>query len=132
MAATANTVTVACKLPHGLILSVTDQSGMERKHRLNGSRLPYGKDGAQIQRNDVSSGYGLTYGVDSDFFAKWLDENKGARFVKEGLIFAAAKSDSVRDETKDLTAHTRTGLEPIDIEKATVIDGEEVSKLAAA
>lgn len=127
--ATANTVTVACKLPHGLVLSVVNESGVQETHTLKGSRLPYTPDGIVINRNEVSSGYGLTPNVPADFFAKWLEQNRDMRAVKEALIFTAAKGDlnSARDQAKDLEKHTTTGLEPIDPTVKAKIDGQEVA-----
>lgn len=110
----SNTVTVACKLPHGLMLEVVDEAVFRDIHpqngvmarpageriRVNGCARPVGvplpEDVAQ-----VVGGFALTPGVPADFWAAWLKQNKDAPFVKAGMIFAHEKAGSVVSEAKE-------------------------------
>jgi len=126
-----STVTVACKLPHGLYLDVVDPSvfdGIDPKVgvvarpidessriRINGCARPVGvplpDDAPQIV-----GGYALTPNVPADFWEKWLSQNKNAPYVKANLIFAHEKAGSVVGEAKDKRG-VRSGLEGMDPDK---------------
>lgn len=92
-------ITVACKLPHGLVLTVGGKSVT-----LAGSNS-----------SRIIGGYGLT-SVDKDFFDAWSKEFASFVPLKNGLIFAqdsGAKAEGQAREQADL----KSGLEPLDIEK---------------
>jgi hypothetical protein len=117
-------VTVACKLPNGLILRVFDmieksespvgaapRTVREAASRagsvtLKGCAAPYGTPKL------LHGGYALTHGVDADFFEAWMAQNKEHPAVKAGLIFAHAKSDMAQGKAKE-QAEIRSGLEPL-------------------
>lgn len=123
------TVTVACKLPHGLLLEVVNPSVFDNIHpqngvvarppgervRINGCARPVGvplsEDAAQ-----VVGGFALTPGVPAAFWEAWLSQNKEVPFVKAGLIFAHDKAGSVVSEAKEKKA-ARSGFEGMDPDK---------------
>jgi hypothetical protein len=94
------TVSVGCKLPHGLHLDVGDV------------RVTLaGTNAAQ-----VIGGYGITENVDKDFFDKWMSLNRESAAVKGGFIFAHDKAEHVKGkaaERKDV----RNGFEGLDPKK---------------
>lgn len=126
MAATA-TVTVACKLPHGLLLQLQKaveaaeptQSNPERKVtryerfgkvvRINGCAIPMDRPSSK----ELRGGYALTRDVDAEFFSKWLEQNKEHPAVEGGFIFAS-EQPAVLDRHLERNATRRTGLEPAD------------------
>ncbi len=131
----ANTVTVACKLPHGLMLEVHGEGVLkgafdrakdnpkdgvtalppgERIH-VKGFARPVGVDLSE-DAPQVVGGFALTQGVPADFWAKWLAENKDASFVKAGLIFAHEKAGSVIGEAREKKA-IRSGFEGMNPDK---------------
>lgn len=95
------TVTVGCKLPNGLILEVAGKA-----IQINGANS-----------SRIIGGYGLTEGIDKDFFDAWLKQNAGLSFVKNGMVFAQSKStDAIAEATEK--AEVKTGLEPKSAEDA--------------
>lgn len=122
------TVTVACKLPHGLILRVFDRKDVPEPQQGGGTKdvekwLPR-PNSVQIkgyaEKYDPSlppaartSSYALTHGVDKEFFEQWLKQNHDHDAVVRGLIFAQDKPESARAKALEMKA-TRSGLEPID------------------
>lgn len=89
---------VGCKLPNGLVIEHADH-----KLTLVGSNAP-GSIG----------GYGLTYGVDIDWFSDWMT-GPAREFppVTKGLIFIAGNDSNAADQAKEQAAE-RTGLEGVD------------------
>lgn len=126
----ASTVTVACKLPHGLILRYFDMvensepvmgGGMRTYHIAKQRGEPvvikgYATKWGEHPSIQISGGYALTKGVDADFFEAWLAQNQDHDAVKSGLIFAADRVDYAADKAKE-RAGIRNGLEPIDPSK---------------
>lgn len=76
------TVTVGCKLPHGLHLDIG-----ETRVTLNG-----------VNSTGIIGGHGITENVDKEFFDKWMEMYKKSEMVKNGLIFANEKTASVKAE----------------------------------
>lgn len=127
----SETVTVACKLPHGLFLDLVDPGVFkdvdpkvgvmarpvdpDNRVRINGAARPVGvplpEDAAQ-----VVGGYALTPGVPKAFWDKWLAQNKDAPYVKQNLIFAAERAGSVVGEAKE-KREIRSGLEGLNPDK---------------
>lgn len=122
------TVTVACKLPHGLILRLYDMVDFDEPAAGGGYRTIKRAQprpgqvvikgylsryrGASIQPLAESSSYALTHGVDKDFFDRWLVDNKDNPAVVNKLIFASDKPETVQGIARE-HAKVRTGLEPI-------------------
>lgn len=128
-----DTVTVACKIPNGLLLRVFDMvssqepvlgGGMRETRtavqkgeqvKVSGPAIPRGPDlNEQVMEGlpQLAGGYALTHGVDADFFETWLEQNKDSDVVKNGLIFAHSKPADARAESKEKT-DVRSGLEPL-------------------
>jgi hypothetical protein len=124
------TVTVACKIPNGLILQTfimedhdeplfgggirTVKRAVKTPHppvKVNGPARFAGRD----LPHDIKGGCGLTYGVDADFFAEWVRQNKDEPYVRNGLIFAqpSGKSAEIDSQIKDHLKR-RSGLETLD------------------
>lgn len=136
-------ITVACKLPHGLelrLFKMVDMSeptqggyrtiaraeplpntitikGYLEKYRID---LPPAARGAE---------YALTHGVDKEFFDEWLKQNADHDVVKNKLIFASEKADTVTSMVKE-NASRRNGLEPIN--PANLPKGIQTAAKAAA
>lgn len=130
----SDTVTVACKLPHGLRLRIQAErettvpvmgGGMQSVKQwvptgdevvLKGVAHEFGKSpNAPI----AEGGFALTTGVNAEFFAKWMEQNKETEIVRQGLVFASGDAASVSDQAKD-HAEVRSGLEPLDPENLPV------------
>ncbi len=90
------TVTVGCKLPHGLVARVDEKTVV-----FNG-----------LNSSSVIGGHGLTPDVDQSFWIEWLKRNAGAAFVKNGFVFAQAKPADAIAQAKD-NQSPATGLEPL-------------------
>lgn len=122
------TVTVACKLPHGLVLRVFDKASVHEPMPGGGTKpvarfqprpqtvaikgyLNKYKPG--LPPAAVGSSYALTHGVDKEFFDEWMKQNAEHDAVLNGLIFADEKNDTVNGLVKD-NADTRSGFEPVD------------------
>jgi hypothetical protein len=121
------TVTIACKLPHGLVLRVFDmvefdepvlgggfrksKISQERPERfvINGFSHPQNRAAA----HPIIEGFALTPGVPKELWEKWLDQNRRSDMVKNGLIFAQPRSESAEAMAKERKA-TRSGLERLD------------------
>lgn len=121
------TVTVACKLPHGLFLrnftmierdepvmgggtkvaKVAQEKG--DRIRINGVAVPFGA----IPNYPIVGGYALTQNVDADFWNEWLRANRDSDVVKNKLIFAHATPAQAHDQSTE-QQKVRSGLEPID------------------
>jgi hypothetical protein len=139
-ATSTETVTVACKLPQGLILRVftmeevdvqmlngppkkVRQANQESARRfvVNGfahaqNRAPnYEVVGPVITFADGTGegGYALTEGCPKDLWEAWLDQNKTSMMVRNGLIFALPKRDDARAKGLEQQA-IKSGLERLD------------------
>jgi hypothetical protein len=124
-----NTVTVACKLPHGLILRVFDMvessepmfgggwrtitKAAERPERvtLNG----FARHLEKVPDHEIVGGYGITHDVPKDFWDHWYAQNKDSDFIKNNLIFANDRSLHATAEAKE-KLRVRSGFEAIDPE----------------
>ena len=124
------TVTIACKLPHGLKLRVFDM--VERTEHVMGGgsrafKLAQPKEktfniaGFAHPQNaapkaQLIEGYALTHGVDKDFWDLWIAQNADADMVKNGLIFAHVKQQDTNAEAREKKT-TRSGLERLEVGK---------------
>lgn len=126
----SDTVTVACKLPHGLVLrlhEMVDQNeptaggGFRKVKRAQVIGQPVVLKG-YLRRFDrrkepgpmaQESSYALTPGVDAEFFKKWLAQNQDLDAVKNNLVWAHTETDMVEGFIKEHEAQ-KSGLEPID------------------
>ena len=130
-----DTVSVACKLPNGVILrgfrfetfqrpvigggmrEVKEAVQTGEVFKINGNAAPYAQPLLDAEGNPIQleQSFAITRDVPKDFWDRWLEQNKDTPMVKHGLIFAApaAKPLELRAAAK---AHrdNRHGLEPID------------------
>lgn len=104
-------VTVACKLPNGIICEM-GKFGDENYTRV-------ALNGANSAR--VVGGYGLTP-VSKEFWDAWVAKNRNLEFVRKGLVFAHNDNASAADEAKD-RGEVRTGLEALNPFKDERIKG---------
>jgi hypothetical protein len=133
-----NTLTVACKLPHGLVLQ-NSRAIMDGK-----KVLKWIKEGPEVVikgcathvgqpiTKEIASGFALTHGVDAEFFRTWIEHHAEFPAVKEGLIFAYETAEAVAGEAKD-KAELESGFEPLDPDKMPAefsAPGETVEKVA--
>lgn len=92
-------VTVACKLPHGLIIKSGGKSVT-----LNGANS-----------SKIIGGYGLTP-VDKNFFEAWKAEYASFEPLKSGLIFEQANEKSAVSQANEQD-EIKSGMEPLDLDK---------------
>lgn len=122
------TVTVACKMPHGIVLRLFDmvsaqeavQGGGYREIQKARARPQTIKINGYLEKYDPklppasrTSSFALTSGVPKDFWEEWLKQNHDLTMVTNGLIFAHKSSASSKAESRE-KEKIRTGLEPID------------------
>ncbi len=125
------TVTVASKLPMHLEIqlcqektaSVTGQFGSVKEtvnvkfgaiYVIRGTGHPAGTvpKGFPKAPELNKPGFALTHGVDAEFFARWLEQNKDTEMVINGLIMAHGDEDSLEDMTKE-RRKVDSGLGPL-------------------
>lgn len=117
-----STVTVACKLPHGMHLEIRNPAGLvERRVTIKGARLKTNKNGREITKghettDDYGRGFGLTHGVPADFWARWAEENKEYPPFARGMIFAQGSDVDARAQATEMS-EIQTGLEPLSQDK---------------
>ena len=125
----ASTVTVACKLPHGLKMRVFAPQEYNEYVMGGGSRtvtryVDTGKsftvNGWSHAQNSaphctIQEGFALTMGVDKDFWDTWYEQNKTSALVENNLIWAYEKIADGKDMTKDF-AQVKSGLERLDLD----------------
>jgi hypothetical protein len=122
-----DTVWVACKMPHGLILRLhhfetvhepvmgggTREVKVARQHgavvRIKGNRMPYGI----IPEHRIVDGFAITENVPKKFWDEWLSQNQELLAVKNRLVFAFDTLGDTVDEAKKM-ASLKSGLEPLD------------------
>lgn len=118
------TVTVACKMPHGLHLQLSDvrmetppQGGREvAVHFPMGDRVTLAganagnRDGANPDGRSVA-GYGLTE-VDAEFWSRWVEQNKAFPPLVKGLLFAQPTQDKAEGQARE-QSDVRAGTEPL-------------------
>lgn len=114
----ADTVTVACKLPNGLVAEVGDV-----KIEFVGSRIPLDDNGNRISDRELPGGYGITNNVPKEFWDKWKADHEDTPLIKNGIILATARAADTKAAavaSKDV----ETGLDPLDPKKG---DGKSVT-----
>lgn len=121
-------VTVACKLPNGIILRVFDMvdtvevipGGMRTIQRaqpkpeqvlVHGIAVPFG----QAPKCRMAFGYALTENVNAEFAALWFKQNADSDMVRNKMIFAFEKASDIEAFAKE-HQKVRSGLEPLDPE----------------
>jgi len=96
----STSVTVGCKLPHGIILD--HPLDPDKKVALNG------KNKALI----IGADYGTTE-VDGEFWEQWKTVHKDFPAIKSGAIFEAGNAAEAAAVAKELEGE-KTGFEPME------------------
>jgi len=126
-------VTVACKLPNGLILRTFKKEKFQRpvigggmreveeyqpdgrQFMVNGNTAPYAKPLLDANGDAImlEQSFALTPNIPKDFWDLWFEQNKNSEVVKKGFIFASPKQLEIRAQAKAYRDE-KHGLEPID------------------
>jgi hypothetical protein len=143
------TVTVACKLPHGLLMKVYDWvqvdqlvfgGGIKQVREARPRDQTYRLNGNSVAQNrapgcEIVGGFALTHGIPKDFWDRWIDQHKDWDAVKNHLIFAHEPADSARAESREKKG-LKSGLERLNPKKlprgiaiADETDGETKKKI---
>jgi hypothetical protein len=72
------------------------------------SGLSYAQNKGPHQRIEI--GYAMTPGVPKDFWDEWLEQNKNADYVVNGMIFAHSETASLMSEAKEKES-LKSGIE---------------------
>jgi hypothetical protein len=127
------TVTVACKVPMGLILRLFEwvddteplfgggHKSIKRAEPLGDTVVLRGPGHIwrtpNLQGEELEAlqpaGYALTHGISKDFWDRWYEQNQKSSLVQNGLIFAAHDERDARAQSKDGRSYV-SGLEPLD------------------
>lgn len=122
------TVTVACKLPHGVVIRDFTKTVQHENVMGGGSRRidvyrPVGKririKGPQVPTPflrlvEIAGGYAITDGVDAEIFQRWMNWNKDSQAVVGELIFGYEDRDRVIGMARE-RANVKSGVEPLDV-----------------
>jgi len=121
------TVSVACKVPNGLILRVGAFETItvpvlggglrdEKIWRATADQIKINGPKRAMESGDpdspVADGYALTFGVNADLMAKWMADNADSDIVRNHLIVVNTKREDLKAMTKEGRT-ARTGLEPM-------------------
>lgn len=112
-----DTVTVATKLPHGLVASLKDADGhVTEKYLFRGARLAVNAKGREISTHEVTGDFGEAYGLTPNiprrFWEQWAAENASYPPFAKGFIFAQDNAVNARAQAREF-ADEKTGLEPM-------------------
>lgn len=122
----STTVTIACKIPNGYIMHLEERETTFEPSPAGGRKVEVGRPtGEEVKLNGFSTeltgrapehqiigGYGLTHGVPKDFWDKWLKQYGELDVVKNGLIFAHEKRDTVEAKAREQKS-LRSNMEPL-------------------
>jgi hypothetical protein len=136
---TRRTVTVACKLPHGIKIRDYIEGKFHENVMGGGTRpvkvfRPVGPviriKGPQvptvfIRLVEVVGGYAITDGIDADVWGRWLNWNKDSDAVTRNLIFGDEKRDKVLARAREF-ASIKSGVEPLDVSMKLNSEGRMV------
>lgn len=136
---TGATVTVACKLPSGLILRCFSEEMIEEPQQGGGTKpvrrsrpIPgkqfilrgtwTGSAGQAYAKNNpavaelLPGGYCLTHGVPKEVWDHWYAQNKDTQLVQKRVVFAVPSLTGATEEAKK-GRDVKSGLEPLDADK---------------
>jgi hypothetical protein len=128
MAQAGDTVTIACKFPNGILMSVYDMKdhqvpvlggGQRTEKRAAAIGEPIKINGpASLEgvspKCEVVGGYALTFGVPADIAKKWFEDNKDSPLVRNNIIYISANADRARAQGKEMKGE-RSGFERLDV-----------------
>ncbi len=133
MAISTETVSVACKIPHGFSCQLFEMKDVtynthQGAHTVKEARPRLNHDGDPIEplrlkgfshpqnrtsKHPIIGGYGITENVPKDFIEEWLKQNASLPAVKAGLIFVMKNLNEVGAKAKDF-ATKASNLERLD------------------
>lgn len=121
-----DTVTIACKLPHGLVLrafvvreteEVTPQGSrtIKKAEQIPGEFVVLGNSFPEggAPRGRMEFGFALTPGCPKQLWDKWHHDNKANPMVTNGLVFANSSDRSAIAEARE-KENERSGFERLD------------------
>lgn len=142
----SETVTIACKLPNGILLRLFNMT--ERAEQVLGGGSRKVKQAAQTDHPPVKikgcaapfgvaiqtfGGYALTPGVSKEFWDEWCKQNHDSDLLKNNLLFAQGSEHFAADQGKE-QAEVTSGLQPLNPDKdiraprrVTKDDGKELA-----
>ena len=124
------TVTVASKLPMKLELQCCSKRTLQRRAQgVVWQEVEYYKSGPAVVIQGTSypvgtpppnmpppprmeGGYALTFSVDKDLWDEWAKENADSAMIKNRLVFAFEKTDTVKGKAKE-GGDVDSGLGPL-------------------
>ena len=123
-------ISVACKVPNGIILRTGAFVDVPESVLGGGVRISrvWQADGKSIElkgparpfggeaKAPVEGGYALNHQIDSDLWERWLADNKDSPLVTNHIVFAAAKRDAIEGQARD-KRDIRSGMEPLNPRK---------------
>lgn len=130
------TVTVACKVPNGLVLQLcrpntqivnvrgnrheeTVYSKIGQTFTVAGPAYPNGPVPRGFKAPPlIVGGYAMTRGIPADFWEEWLNQNAEASYVTSRMIYACDRADEARGLAED-HKDTLSGFEPLNPESDT-------------
>jgi len=141
IAKSAKTVVVASKLPQSIYIQrskpvekmVPGRFGSEkettfvhwgRRYVIRGTAVPSGSHPKGYVAPTIKQGVALTYDIDAEWFAAWMEEHQDDEWVQGGLLYADPVENNVLAWARE-HADVKSGLEPIDPE---VLDDPDPSK----
>lgn len=122
----AGFVTVACKIPNGLVLQLEKREMTVEPSPAGGREVEVGRKigepvningcamalTGQPPKHQIIGGYGLTV-IAKDFWDHWLKQNETLDAVKNKLLFAYEKRDTTEGKARELKGN-RSNMEPLD------------------
>lgn len=124
------TVIVCSKLPMSIDLQLCEMRNETRRVRetvwqeevaakvgpvvrVNGTSYPRGEPPAGFRgRPQMAGGFAMTFGVDAEWWARWLEMNRQAPFIASGMVWAVPNRQDAQAKAREL-ASLRSGLDPI-------------------
>jgi hypothetical protein len=134
------TVTVACKMPHGLIIQMQAKKvehepvlggGMRavdryrqvgQQFKVHGTLAKTGQRAPHVL--DDSGGYAITRGIPLDVWENFMHHNEESLFVTNGLIYGDEKDDKVLGWARE-HASVMTNMEPLNVSLVAAADGSK-------
>lgn len=124
---TGETVTIACKLPHGIVIhrevkrmrpvavlggGTRDEAYFERVHGSEITIFGNARAVGKSFRTRVVGGFALTQGVPKDLWEAWLESHRDMPAVRNGLIKALPNVGQAAEYSRE-NAKIKSGLEPL-------------------
>jgi hypothetical protein len=128
-----DTVTIACKLPAGVVLRLFQwiegtepvQGGGTRPVKIADEIDRFVLKGCAVQNPNFmptpgAGGYALTHGCQRAFWDAWVAANGDSPLLRNNLVFAASSDARATDQAKE-QREVKSGLEPIDVSSEATI-----------